>query len=85
MCQDELPPGLPGIKRKQPQKLTVSKIIQKLKVSFNIASEASYVYILNGQKFIRNAKMESIQMRIFLDFQTLCKSVIALVVLHTVC
>ena len=26
------------------------------KVSFNIASEASYVYILNGQKFIKNAK-----------------------------
>ena len=27
------------------------------KVSFNIASEASYVYILSGQKFIENAKM----------------------------
>ena len=26
------------------------------KVSFNIASEASYVYILNGQGFIKNAK-----------------------------
>ena len=26
------------------------------KVSFNIASEASYVYFLNGQKFIKNAK-----------------------------
>ena len=26
------------------------------KVSFYIASEASYVYILNGQKFIKNAK-----------------------------
>ena len=26
------------------------------KVSFNIASEASYVYILSGQKFIKNAK-----------------------------
>ena len=26
------------------------------KVAFNIASEASYVYILNGQKFIKNAK-----------------------------
>ena len=25
------------------------------KVSFNIASEASYVYILSGQKFIENA------------------------------
>ena len=27
------------------------------KVSFNIASEASYVYILNRQKLIKNAKM----------------------------
>ena len=26
------------------------------KVSYNIASEASYVYILSGQKFIKNAK-----------------------------
>ena len=30
------------------------KILKK--VSFNIASEAGYVYILRGQKFIRNAK-----------------------------
>ena len=30
------------------------KIIQK--VSFNISSEASYVYILSGQKLIKNAK-----------------------------
>ena len=30
------------------------------KVSFNIASEASYVYILSGQKFIKNAKNWSI-------------------------
>ena len=27
------------------------------KVSFNIASEASYVYILSGQKFIKMAKI----------------------------
>ena len=26
------------------------------KVSFNIASEANYVYILSGQKLIKNAK-----------------------------
>ena len=26
------------------------------KVAFNIASEASYVYILSGQKVIKNAK-----------------------------
>ena len=30
------------------------KIIEK--VAFNIASEASYVYILSGQKLIKNAK-----------------------------
>ena len=30
----------------------------KEKVSFNIASEASYVYILSGQKFNKNAKIE---------------------------
>ena len=28
----------------------------KEKVAFNIASEASYVYILSGQKFIKNAQ-----------------------------
>ena len=28
------------------------------KVSFNIASEASYVYLLSGQKFIKNAKKD---------------------------
>ena len=28
------------------------------KVTFNIASEASYVYILRGQKFIKNAHFE---------------------------
>ena len=28
------------------------------KVSFNNASEASYVYILSGQKFLKNAKIE---------------------------
>ena len=28
----------------------------KEKVSFNIASEASYVYILSGQKLIKNPK-----------------------------
>ena len=27
------------------------------KVAFNIASEASYVYIMKGQKFIKNAKI----------------------------
>ena len=30
------------------------KIVEK--VSFNITSEASYVYIMSGQKFIKNAK-----------------------------
>ena len=37
--------------QKIPQWLKITE-----KVSFNIASEASYVYILSGQKFIKNAK-----------------------------
>ena len=41
------------------------------KVSFNIASEASYVYILSGQKFIKNAKVEKFKSGILDDFQTL--------------
>ena len=46
------------------------KIIEK--VSFNIASEASYVYILIGQKLIKNAKNGQIgRWDIFGDFQTL--------------
>ena len=36
------------------ESLQCLKIAQK--VSFNIAREASYVYILSGQKFIKNAK-----------------------------
>ena len=44
-----------------PQPMGVGKsITQCLKiaqiVAFNIASEASYVYILSGQKLIKNAK-----------------------------
>ena len=36
------------------------------KVSFSIASEASYVYILSGQKFIKNVKNGQLtQMRLF--------------------
>ena len=34
--------------------------ILKKKVSLNIASEASYVYILSGQTLIKNAKKGSI-------------------------
>ena len=34
------------------------------KVSFNIASEASYVYILSGQKCIKNAKNENLKLAI---------------------
>ena len=37
--------------------MTVSQCLKiTQKVSFNIASEASYVYILSGQKFIKNAE-----------------------------
>ena len=46
------------------------------KVAFNIASEASYVYILSGQKFIKNAKtgqkMSKLKCDILGDFQTMC-------------
>ena len=41
------------------------------KVSFNIASEASYVYILSGQKLIKNAKIQKFKCDILIDFQTL--------------
>ena len=33
---------------------SVLKITEK--VSFNMASEASYVYVMSGHKFIKNAK-----------------------------
>ena len=39
------------------------------KVSFNIASEASYIYILSGQKFIKKAK--NAQFREFLKTRSL--------------
>ena len=52
------------------------------KVAFIIASEASYVYILNGQKFIKNAKnsqfgdflktWKKLKCDFSSDFQTLC-------------
>ena len=38
------------------------------KVSFNIASEASYVFVLSGQKLLKNAKNGQLlrnQMRLF--------------------
>ena len=40
-------------------------------VSLYIASEASYVYILNGQKFIKNGKIENSNETFFGDFQPL--------------
>ena len=40
------------------------------KVSFNIASEASYVYILSGQKFTKNAKNEDLKLAIKQCYQT---------------
>ena len=35
---------------------------------FNIASEASYVYILSGQKFIKNAKIQKFKCDILSNF-----------------
>ena len=43
-----------GVNCKMPSHSRCLKIAEK--VSFNIASEASYVYFLSGQKFIENAK-----------------------------
>ena len=39
-----------GLIKRKPNRTQCLKIIEK--VSFNIASEASYVYILSGQKLI---------------------------------
>ena len=59
---------VPQTERRRWEKIFSIKIIQssknhelivfenRKKVSFNIASEASYVYILSGQKFIKNAR-----------------------------
>ena len=41
------------------------------KVSFNIASEASYVYSLSGQKLFKYAKYGPFKCDIFSNFQTL--------------
>ena len=45
------------------------------KVSFNIASVASYVYI-RGQKLIRNAKIEKFKCDFLGNFKTLCQYLI---------
>ena len=42
------------------------------KVSFNIASEASYVYILSGQKFTKNAK-NGLFWRVFVNLKLAVK------------
>ena len=42
-------------KKKEVRKHSARCLKIREKVSFNIASEASYVYILSGQKFIKNA------------------------------
>ena len=44
-------PKLLWLKRNKAQCLKITE-----KVSFDIASEASYIYILSGQKLIKNAK-----------------------------
>ena len=43
--------------------------------AFNIASEASYVYILSGQKFIKNAK-DSEFLRVFWKLESCRQSVL---------
>ena len=53
--------GLSALSSSPSEESVVSLCIQCLKitekVSFNIASEASFVYILSGQKFIKMPKM----------------------------
>ena len=55
------------LKNSETRRVTLfARIFQCLKltekVAFNIASEASYVYMLSGQKFIKNATKWSIFM-----------------------
>ena len=53
------------------ESLQCLKIAQK--VSFNIASEASYVYILSGQKFIKmlnNSQFENLKLTVRKCYQT---------------
>ena len=38
--------------------------------------QASYVFILSGQKLNKSAKIEKFKCDILSDFQTLCKSVL---------
>ena len=40
------------------------------KVPFNIASDASYVYILSGQKFIKNAQNANMKLALNQCYQT---------------
>ena len=47
---------LPSLEKAQKYHLVHSGLKIAQKVAFNLASEASYVYILSGQKFIKNAK-----------------------------
>ena len=57
------------------QKTTRSLKIAE-KVSINIASKASYVYISSGQELVKNAKytkIEKLKWDIFGYFQTLCE------------
>ena len=54
--KEDYPSHIPVVKTKTEDTQVQSvKIIEK--VSFNIASEASYVYILISQKLIKNAKI----------------------------
>ena len=48
------------------------------KVSFNVASEASYVYIKSGQKFIKNAKIGQV-LQLFDDLALRSNSVTRLI------
>ena len=46
-----------SIAEEKPEKTRYARCLKITdKVSFNIASEASYIYIISGQKLIKNAK-----------------------------
>ena len=55
----------------EPEKMTPQCLKITEKVSFNITSEASFIYIFNEQKLVKNAKNEKFKCDILDDFQTL--------------
>ena len=55
---------------KEKQNITVHGVWKSQK-SLYVASEASYVYILNGQKFIKNSQFENMELVVLPDMSIL--------------